>query len=186
MWKRTMFLLVYLFVFGTWFVVEPITVHACSCAGPPSIEDQLNRKTAIFEGKLLSLKTSVIGKILYSAAPVEAEFEVNTVWKGELSSQTTVYTALSSASCGYEGFEVNKEYLVFAYGDPDRLETGLCEGTKTTAFAQSELKALGEGYEPSKKNISQVINRSIISVLIGAIFITLFILLSKSLRRRHR
>jgi hypothetical protein len=186
MWKRTtMVLLIYLFVFATWFVVEPLTVNACSCAGPPNIEDQLNRKTAIFKGKVLSLTKPVNGKIWSSADPVKAQFEVKTVWKGELSSQTTVYTALSSASCGYEGFEVNEEYIVFAYGDPDRLETGLCEGTKTIASAQGELKALGTGYEPSKITIPQEDNRSVI-ILVLAISLTLFILLVISLRRRQR
>ncbi|MDF2570686.1 MAG: hypothetical protein K0R55_2290 [Sporomusa sp.] len=187
MWIRTTkVLLIYLFVFGTWFVVEPLTVNACSCAEPPSIEDQLNRKTAIFKGKVLSLKKPVKGKIWSSADPVKAQFEVKTVWKGELSSQTTVYTALSSASCGYEGFEVKEEYIVFAYGDPDRLETGLCEGTKTLASAQEELKALGGGYEPSKITTPQEDNRSVIIVLVLAISLTLFILLVISLRRRRR
>ncbi len=187
MWKRTRkVILIYLFVFGTWFVVEPLTVNACSCAGPPSIEDQLNRKTAIFKGKVLSLTKPVIGKIWSSADPVKAQFEVKTVWKGELSSQTTVYTALSSASCGYEGFEVNEEYIVFAYGDPDRLETGLCEGTKTLASAKEELIALGGGYEPSKITTPQEDNRSVIIVLVLAISLTLFILLIISLRRRRR
>ncbi|MBP1967677.1 hypothetical protein [Paenibacillus aceris] len=186
MWKRTTkVLLIYLFLFGTLFVVEPLTVNACSCAGPPSIEDQLNPKTAIFKGKLLSLKKSVNGMI-WSSAEVKAQFEVKTIWKGTLSSQTTVYTALSSASCGYEGFEVNEEYIVFAYGDPDRLETGLCEGTKTTASAQGDLKALGAGYEPSMITIHQVDNRSVIIVLVLAISLTLLVLLVLSLRRRRR
>lgn len=106
--RITMTLLSFLFLFGTWFVVAPLTIHACSCAEPPSIEDQLNRKTAIFTGKLMSLKKPDKGKIVYSAEPVKAQFEVKTVWKGELGSQTTVYSALSSESCGYEGFEVNE------------------------------------------------------------------------------
>jgi hypothetical protein len=77
-------------------MVDPLTVNACSCAELPSIEDQLNRKTAIFTGKLLSL-----------TKPVKD-------------------------------------------GNPDRLETGLCKGTKTLASAKEELKTLGAGYEPSK------------------------------------
>ncbi|GGA00981.1 hypothetical protein GCM10008018_54070 [Paenibacillus marchantiophytorum] len=187
MWTRARrVILIYLFVFGTWFVVEPLTVHACSCAEPPNIKDQLNQKTAIFKGKVLSLTKPVIGKIWSSADPVKAQFEVKTVWKGELSSQTTVYTALSSASCGYEGFEVNEEYIVFASGDPERLETGLCEGTMTLASADEELKALGGGYEPSNITIPQADNRSVMIVLFLVISLTLFILLVISVRRRRR
>ncbi|WP_274654634.1 hypothetical protein [Paenibacillus humicola] len=199
MWKRTTkVVLIFLFVLGTWFVVKPFTVNACSCAKSPSIEDQLNRKTAIFTGKVLNLTKPDKGKTWSSADPVKAQFEVKTVWKGELSSQTTVYTASSSASCGYEGFEVNEEYIVFAYGDPDRLETGLCEGTKNLASAQKELKALGAGYELSKITIPQEVpseipsinketdNRFIIIILVLAISLPLFILLNMSLRRRRR
>lgn len=191
MWKSTtMIVLSFLFVFGSWFVAEPLTVHACSCAGPPSIEDQMKRKTAIFTGKVLSLTKPDKGKFWSSADPVKAQFEVKTVWKGELGSQTAVYTALSSASCGYEGFEVNKEYIVFAYGDPDRLETGLCEGTKTLASAQEELKALGVGYEPFKAPIpgeapkEETDNRLIIIGLCVVVFIA-FVLLVLALKRRR-
>ncbi|WP_271753401.1 hypothetical protein [Cohnella sp. JJ-181] len=139
------------FVLGTFFIVKPAAVHACSCAERPGIEDQLQRKTAVFTGKVLSLSNPVSGRNWSSADPVKVQMEVNKVWKGELASQTTVYTAVSSVSCGYEDFKVNEEYIVFAYGDPDRLETGLCEGNKTLATAQDELKALGAGYEPAKK-----------------------------------
>ncbi|RCW46461.1 hypothetical protein [Paenibacillus prosopidis] len=197
MWKsRTMILLSFLFMLIALFIVEPVTVHACSCAEPPSIEDQMNRKTAIFTGKVLSLTKPDKGKFWSSADPVKAQFEVKTVWKGKLGSQTAVYTALSSASCGYEGFEVNKEYIVFAYGDPDRLETGLCEGTKTLASAKEDLKALGAGYEPSKEPISgeasyemstskeETDNRLIIIGLCAVILIA-FLLLVLALRRRR-
>lgn len=196
MWKsKTMILLSFLFVLIALFIVEP-SVHACSCAGPPSIEDQMNRKTAIFTGKVLSLTKPDKGKFWSSADPVKAQFEVKTVWKGELGSQTAVYTALSSASCGYEGFEVNKEYIVFAYGDPDRLETGLCEGTKTLASAQEELKALGAGYEPFKAPIpgeapyemstskEETDYRLIIIGLCVVVFIA-FVLLVLALKRRR-
>ncbi|MCM3781957.1 hypothetical protein M3231_03130 [Neobacillus mesonae] len=151
MWNRIIkILLTFLFLFTTCFMVAPLTVKACSCAEPPSIEDQMKGKTAIFTGKLLSLTKPVEAKIMSSADPVKALFEVKTVWKGELNSQTTVYTAMNSASCGYEGFEVNEEFIVFAYGKLDRLETGLCEGTKNLESAQEELKNLGTGYKPLK------------------------------------
>ncbi|GBG08474.1 hypothetical protein PAT3040_03057 [Paenibacillus agaridevorans] len=198
MWKRTvMILLSYLILFGMWFVIEPVTVNACSCAELPSIEEQLERKTAIFTGKILSVTKPVQGKIWSSADPVKVLFEVKTVWKGELGSQTTVHTALSSKSCGYEGFEVNKEYVVFAYGDPDRLETGRCEGNKTLASAQEELKALGAGYEPSKiipqeiplevSSINMEADNGYITIVfVSVIILTTFILLIIFLRVRRR
>lgn len=127
---------------------RPDVSLACSCAGPPPLTEDLNRKTAVFAGKVIRMETPTKLFIRSSADPVEVTFEVSTVWKGELKSKTIVYTALDSASCGYEGFEVNKEYLVFAYGTPDRLGTGICERTKPLSAATQELQQLGLGQSP--------------------------------------
>jgi hypothetical protein len=80
---------------------------------------------------------------------VEVTFEVTDVWKGELRSETRVYTAMSGASCGYEGFAAGQSYIVFAHGLSDRLETGSCERTKPLSAAGEELAALGAGYKPT-------------------------------------
>jgi hypothetical protein len=201
MWNRSSrVLLIFLFVFGMWFMFEPITVNACSCGGTPSIEDQMNRRTAIFTGKVLSLTQPkpVIGELSYSSDPVKVLFEVKTVWKGELNSHTTVFTAMSEVSCGYEGFEVNKDYIVFAYGDPNRLETGLCEGTKILTSAKKELNALGPGYKPTNLTFPQEVpieissinketnNRYDIIVLVLLSSLTLIFLIVISIRRRRR
>ncbi|GLX66516.1 hypothetical protein [Paenibacillus glycanilyticus] len=152
MWKTvTKILLIYMFVFGLWFVSEPKAAYACSCATEPSIENQLEHKTAIFTGKVLSVTEPEKKEIMSSADLVTVQFEVETVWKGEVESQTKVYTAQSSVSCGYEGFKVDQQFIVFAYGEPDHLETGVCEGNKTVASAEKELNILGAGYEPMKK-----------------------------------
>ncbi|CAM3191971.1 hypothetical protein PALU110988_07610 [Paenibacillus lupini] len=192
------FFLIYLVVFGTWFMVEREPVHACSCATTPNIEDQLNRKTAIFTGKVVSITEPAKRNLVSTADAVKVQFEVKTVWKGEVSSQTTVYTTRSSASCGYENFDVNEEFIVFAYGEPDHLETGLCEGNKTLAAAQEDLKVLGEGYEPAKITLPQKdpsdtssdnkgTDSSFIIIIIAlAAFLTLLILLAVSLKRRGK
>lgn len=192
----TKILLPFLFLVVTCFMAAPLTVKACSCAEPSSVEDQMNRKTAIFTGKLLSLTKPVEAESWSSADRVKAQFEVKTVWKGKLNSQITVYTALSSESCGYEGFEVNEEFIVFAYGNLDRLETGLCEGTRNLEYAQEELKDLGTGYIPLKTSsqnnhlgIHSVNNEQnnqfkIFSVLV--IILTVFILLVIFLKQRRK
>ncbi|GAK43456.1 hypothetical protein PUW24_02695 [Paenibacillus urinalis] len=160
--KLTMFLLSFLILLGLVHSVTPLTAHACSCAGPVSMEEQLSRKTAIFTGKLISLSQPDQGMIWSSADPVSAQFEVMNVWKGELGAEATVYTARSSESCGYEGFEVDEEFIVFAYGPYDQLKTGICEGTKELGSAQEELAALGAGYKPvadtsHEKNASEAL-----------------------------
>lgn len=111
----------------------------------------MQQKTAIFTGKVISLEQPVPGKngLISSDAPVKATLEVTAAWKGKLGKETDVYTALHGASCGYEGFALGQEFIVFAYGEPERLETGLCEGTKPVSEAGTELAALGIGYAPS-------------------------------------
>src|SRR5262245_19648129 len=41
-------------------------------------------------------------------------------------------------------YEVNKSYLVFAYGEKDKLATGICSGTSGVEYSQKEIKALGK------------------------------------------
>lgn len=150
MGKRTAALfLCCLLAIGGWLLAKPAVVHACSCAGPMPVQDDLNRKTAVFAGKVKSVYKPQGWFFRSSADPVEVTFEVTDVWKGELRSETTVYTALSSASCGYEGFAVNQSYIVFAHGTSDRLETGICTRTKPLSSAGEELAALGSGNKPN-------------------------------------
>lgn len=157
----TKFLLCCLVVLSSWLMVKPITVHACSCAMLPSIKDDMERKAAIFAGKVISITPPDKKAMVSSADPVRIVFEVRTVWKGNLASETEISTAMSSASCGYEGFVADTEYLVFAYKDSisNKLETGVCERTKLLASADEELTALGKGYapmiQPAKTNAKQ-------------------------------
>lgn len=150
--KRSLILLLScLLLLASVYVFKPTEVLACSCAEPPSVEESLKYKTAIFTGKVIRLeqpKPEEDGSIS-SAAPVKVTLEVTEVWKGELGKETDIYTAMDGASCGYGGFELDQEFIVFTYGKPDRLETGMCEGNKPISKAGKELTALGEGYAPS-------------------------------------
>ncbi|XEC96330.1 hypothetical protein AB6A23_07235 [Paenibacillus tarimensis] len=136
--------------FHIFLFVGPEKVQACSCAEPPAVEDELKRKTAVFAGKVKSISHPKPALMRSSVDPVKITFDVTTVWKGEVKPETEVYTAISSASCGYDGFIENEDYIVFAFGDSDRLQTGLCERTKPLASAEEELAALGEGQMPSE------------------------------------
>ncbi|MEH7379617.1 hypothetical protein V7138_03915 [Bacillus sp. JJ1533] len=143
-------LLVLLLLFLLFIGLFPRQASACSCAQPESVKDELNRKTAVFSGKVIDLVDE--NKFSYtqsSADPIQVLFEVNESWKGPNTSQIIVSTARSGASCGFE-FEVNREYLVYAYGDIDQLETGFCERTALLSVAGEDLAILGQGKEPTK------------------------------------
>ncbi|WP_239618309.1 hypothetical protein [Cohnella mopanensis] len=87
---------------------------------------------------------------------VSITFAVDQVWKGEVEKSTVVHTALSSASCGIENFTVDAEYVVYAYGEPDKLETNICDRTKLLANAEEDLAGLGVSYEPLQVQDSSI------------------------------
>lgn len=150
--RSAIFVLCVAILLGAGLVAKPEEVFACSCAGPLSAEkqvkDELERKTAIFAGKVTKVTQPRQKIIMSSADLVKVNFEVSKVWKGELQREAVVYTAMSSASCGIENFQVGTEYLVSAYEDREHLETNICDLTKPLASAEEEVKILGAGYSP--------------------------------------
>lgn len=146
--KLTALMICVSILFGYGFAFKPTTVHACSCAVLPDVKTDMARHTAVFSGKVERIKEPAKGLFWSTADLVEVEIAVDRVWKGRVEEKATVYTARSSVSCGYEGFSVNQEYLVFATGEPDELNTGNCERTKSLDSSGEELAALGEGYPP--------------------------------------
>lgn len=160
-------------------ISNPSTAYACSCAPPPSVEEELERKTAIFSGKVIEISEPNNKIFKSSADPVAVLFEVDTIWKGVDESQVIVQTAESSASCGFS-FDLNTEYLVYAYGDEDDLQTGLCERTTPLTSAEEDLSILGEGKIPTEQvNLQQQdqIMNAYIWILAIAFLIALIIII---------
>jgi len=137
-------------------IAAPGKAHACSCAAPPSVEEELSRKTAVFSGTVTKVVKPDKEIIDSSRDLVEVTIDVEKVWKGELNKQTTVYTAIGSESCGFVDFRQGEKFIVSAYGTADRLETGMCELTKPVEQAGAALEQLGEGYEPESKSGSRL------------------------------
>jgi len=133
---------------GMTVLFAPERAAACTCAELPDMEERLARKTAVFSGRVEKVEKPKAGYARSSGNLVRVRFTVERVWKGDLGKETVVYTAKGSSSCGYERFAVGESYLVFTHGEPNRLETGICEGTKPLSGASTELAALGEGRAP--------------------------------------
>jgi cobalamin biosynthesis Mg chelatase CobN len=170
--KRTFgFVLSLVILLGSGLLIKPQAVYACSCAAPLSAEkqvkDELDRKSAIFAGKVVKITQPQQNIIISSADLVKVTFEVSKVWKGELGRQAVVYTAMSSASCGVENFQVGTKYIVSAYKDSKPLETTICNLTKPLASAGAELAVLGEGYAPTNQ-AQEKGNSSPMSLIISA------------------
>ncbi|WP_259445145.1 hypothetical protein [Paenibacillus lautus] len=137
-----------LFLLMSLYTVKPANVFACSCAGPPTVEEGLERSAAVFAGKVTKLVGPKAKLVMSSADPVHVMLEVTEVWKGELAGMTQLTTAVSSASCGYDQFAVGSEFMVFASAESGQLRTGMCDGTKLLSTAGQELTELGDGYPP--------------------------------------
>ncbi|MCM3597706.1 hypothetical protein M4D55_18215 [Metabacillus idriensis] len=160
-----------LFISGIFFVNEE-KGYACSCAQPSSVQSELENKTAIFSGKVL--------KIIENSKK-EALIEVNQIWKGPSQSQLIIETERDSAGCGFDFIE-GQTYLIYAYGEKNTLETGLCERTALVTDAGDDIRVLGAGKEPEKQvNLEhQLDSNRLMGVIVFAVtFILIFIIVYK-------
>lgn len=123
-------------------------VHACSCTAPPPPTEALEGADAVFTGRVVA-----IGGEFSLTHFSSVKIEVDTVWKGSARSTTFVYVWFGP-SCGYEWFEVGKEFLVYAHHnvfpveDPDTLFVHLCSRTRSLEYAEGDLEELGAGRTP--------------------------------------
>ncbi|WP_248928006.1 stalk domain-containing protein [Paenibacillus hamazuiensis] len=97
-------------------LISGATCYACSCI-PLTFEQKVERAEQVFIGKVVGIWHSK------QLVQVNVEFEVSSVYKGDVPSFTHVYS--SSAACGIS-FQFGKSYLVFKDADGT---TSLCSGT---------------------------------------------------------
>ncbi len=128
-------------------VLIPLSsVHGCSCIPPAPPADALQEATAVFSGIVTHInRPSAFDSTL---DPVTVTIASSEIWKGPPSRLITVSTAREEPSCGF-GFQVGKEYLVYASGDPDALSVSLCSRTALRTQAAEDLAVLGAGFAPS-------------------------------------
>lgn len=117
-------------------IVGSPKAFACSCV-TPSPSKAFEQSAAVFAGTVASIQQDNYGKIVH--------FNAERAWKGISDNTVTVTTAGMGVSCGYD-FEQGKEYLVYAYDTP--LKVNLCGRTQPVADAYVDLAALGQGYIP--------------------------------------
>ena len=130
------------------FIAGQRPALACSCARP-SKPQLVERASVIFTGTpVRASRAFAFGPMCTtsSADPVTFTFEVQTIYKGDVTRSVDVGTVVSGVSCGYE-FQMNKTYTVFATVNDGRLGTGLCTGTTEGAITPSEY-GLAEGRPP--------------------------------------
>ena len=135
-----------------WFLGNPGQVHACSCAQPGTPSEELEKFSAVFAGRVVSIRHSFDP----DAASVSRDdrttvgFEVSAVWKGTVREDMYITTPPTGGSCGFT-FVEGEEYIVYAhdsaYGD-DSYTVGICSRTALLGQAQEDIDVLGEGHAP--------------------------------------
>ena len=101
----------------------------------------------VFTGVVTRVSANPFGFICRSSAdPVSVEFDVETVYKGDVGRTIVVHTVASGASCGYT-FEQGKRYTVFPWALDGKLDAGLCRGNVEGTIVASEYGLL-EGHPP--------------------------------------
>ena len=142
------------------------SVFACVCAGT-TVEESFKEATAIFTGKFLrsEYRKGVKNQLREvglenTGKQVDYEvlsyvFETDKWWKGEAKREVVLYTDHTRDADGTQhisdcdvGFEVGREYLIYAYGEGDEFGTGACSLTKRISRAAKDIKALNRLARP--------------------------------------
>lgn len=125
--------------------------EACTCSGVPSLTKSYVHSDLIVSGtvkdtKFVSFKDlfeqnewepptfegSFDSSVYTESVLLSVTFEVTRVFKSfEVAETITIYTAVSSAACGFR-FKMNEEYVVFGYKEPPLAEFFLFDQRKLT------------------------------------------------------
>ncbi|WP_042349736.1 hypothetical protein [Bacillus massiliigorillae] len=170
--------------------------YACDCVVPLSVQEELERNTAVFSGKVVEIVDKNKNKIIKSTAdPIAVVFEVKEWWKGGKQTQVLVNTVRHSSSCGYK-FTVDDQYLVYAREIDGELNVSICSRTQSLSTAQTDIEALGKSHIPTEKvskesltnvedeqgNSQNVVNY----YLIGILFVSLEISTIMYIKQRNK
>lgn len=125
----------------------PQPAVACSCPPSSTTDAQAAKAAAVFTGVVTRVSALPFGFICSSSAdPVSVEFEVETVYKGDVGRTIVVHTVANGASCGFT-FEHGKRYTVFPWSLNGKLDAGLCRGNVEGTIVASQY-GLPEGHRP--------------------------------------
>lgn len=147
LWK--LFVLVGLLT-GVAVAANPGYTFACSCAEPLSVQKSSEGAHAVFTGKVVDVQDVKSSQGYLSRA---VHFEADTVYKGKVETQIIVRTGQGGGDCGIS-FQTGSSYLVYAYGDDEDLETGICTRTKHADQATEDFAELGPGTAPLQTSVN--------------------------------
>jgi hypothetical protein len=128
----------------------PTRTSACSCAEPAPVQTEFKNAKSVFVGTVIN----VVEKNPINGYPHKSVlFEVETVWKGEKTTQKIITTGFGGGDCGIS-FKAGDKYLVYAfesYDNPRLLRTGICNRTTLWKESLEDFTKLGTGEVPTVK-----------------------------------
>jgi len=131
--------------------VFPLRLSGCTCAdiGPACQAAWGKGVDAIFLGKVEKIEAAAgstgmpgtAASMTASIGTVKVTVSVEEIYRGTAGKSIDVYTAASSASCGYS-FVKGERYVVFAWSSDGRLSVSLCSATRPAKYAEEDIAYL--------------------------------------------
>lgn len=138
--------------------IDTSSASACTCAAGLPLIEQITNSSAIFSGKVTELGLEEVpspspgpGIPAPQLQVFQASVDISKVWKAPLDQPLTVNTDVGSGVCGYN-FEVDTEYLIFAYEYEGRLYTSICTNTQPLETAGSDIFVLDSLFSPAPRD----------------------------------
>ena len=113
-------------------------VNACSCASGGRPCHDYWKATAVFTGTVIYSSTTTSKRGDYYVPGRLVRFNIDQPFRGVTGKEVEVRTGLGDSDCGYN-FRLGGQYLVYAYGDKDKLATGICSRTRPVSEAADDL-----------------------------------------------
>ena len=137
-----------------WFLGTPGPVYACKCVVPGTPSEELDKFSAVFAGRVVSIQHSFdpdAGSVVREKDErTTVGFEVSAVWKGTVHEDMYITTPPTGGSCGFT-FVEGEEYIVYGYDsnyDDGGYTVGICSRTALLDLAQADLDAFRAGHTP--------------------------------------
>ena len=105
--------------------------YPCSCLEPAPPEEAYEAADAVFSGQVTNIVEDGSGYYY------EVSIQTIDVWKGEILDEIIVLTETYSDACGYN-FQINNEYLVYAYIYGNGIYTNICTRTNLLEYASED------------------------------------------------
>jgi hypothetical protein len=142
-------------------LVAPAPAFACSCVGG-SAAQFVEWADVVVVGEVTGITPPPQREVMSSGDPATYDVAVDRVLAGKAGETVEVLSAVSGASCGLEGIEVGREYVIFAAyqdigGEPTKeLWASLCGGTAPASgsFVADVEAVTGSGSPPEPAPIA--------------------------------